>query len=191
MAEQRRSGRGKGIPHHPLVEALAADPSKPPEKATKLLGFPGPAAEAKATRLWLDADLTTYVDVPDEAIVHSQTLESDQGTILWVEPDATLTYSSTQSQEVQAEFLGGSIAEGSLGGAPPAPGGSQEGVGYKVTEQIGCGPVPSFDWAPCQETHWPRCMGLASFVCTSPPRCYPITVQRCISQGIPCLSRRC
>ncbi len=116
MAEKRRSGRSKGVPHHPLVEALASDPSKPPEKATKLFGYPGPAAEGDATRLWLDTDLTTYVDVPDEAIVHSQTLDYDQGTLLWVEPSARLTYSTTRSQDVQAEFLGGSIAEGNLGG---------------------------------------------------------------------------
>src|SRR5690349_17342997 len=112
MAEKKRSGGGKDIPHHPLVEALASDPNQPPEQATKLFGFPGPAADAKSTRLWLDADLTSYVDVPDDAIVHSQTLENDQGTILWVEPSATLTHSTTRSQEVQAEFLGGSIAGG-------------------------------------------------------------------------------
>src|SRR5215203_4519817 len=114
MAEQRRPGRGKAIPHHPLVEALAADPNKPPTRATKLFGFPGPAAEAKATRLWLDSELTSYVEVPDEAILHSQTLESDQGTILWVQPDARLTHSTTASQEVQADFLGGSIAPGNI-----------------------------------------------------------------------------
>ena len=127
MAERRQSGkggkRGKGIPHHPLVEALASDPSKPPEKATRLFGFPGPAADAGSTRLWLDPDLTSYVDVPDEAIVHSQTLENEQGTVLWVRPEAKLTYSAVQSQEVQAEFLAGSIAKGNLSAAaaPPYP----------------------------------------------------------------------
>jgi hypothetical protein len=114
MADQRRSGRGKGVPHHPLVEALASDPEKPPMQATKLFGLPGPAADSESTRVWLDRDLTTYVDVPDEAILHSQTLENDQGTILWVESSATLTHSATSSQQVQAEFLGGAIAAGNL-----------------------------------------------------------------------------
>ena len=77
MADEKRSG-SKGIPHHPLVAALASDPSKPPEKATKLFGYPGPAAEKGSTRLWTDTDLTTYVDVPDEAILHSQTLPDDR-----------------------------------------------------------------------------------------------------------------
>ena len=53
------NGKGsKGIPHHPLVTALASDPGKPPTKATKLFGYPGPAAEKGSTRLWLDLDLT-------------------------------------------------------------------------------------------------------------------------------------
>lgn len=115
MAERKK----KGVPHHPLVEALASDPNSPPTPATKLFGFPGPAAEADATRLWLDEDLTTYVDVPDAAILHSRTLDDDQGTYLWVDPAATLTYSSAQSHQVQADFLGGSIAARNLAAVPP------------------------------------------------------------------------
>lgn len=120
MADQKRSGRAKGVPHHPLVEALASDPHQPPRRATRLFGYPGPAADPKSTRLWLDLDLTTFVDVPDDAILYSRTLDDDEGTILWVEPTATLTHSSPQPQEVQAEFLAGSIAEGNLAAAPAA-----------------------------------------------------------------------
>jgi hypothetical protein len=122
MAEKRRSGRRKDVPNHPLVEALASDPSKPPGRATKLFGLPGPATDADSTRLWLDDGLTTYVDVPSDAILHSQTLENDRGTVLWVDSTATLTYSSTRSQEVQADFLGGKIAERNLAASAPPPG---------------------------------------------------------------------
>jgi hypothetical protein len=125
MAERRSGGkgsrRGKGIPHHPLVEALAPDPTQPPRRATRLFGFPGPAADAGSTRLWLDLDLTSYVDVPDEVILHSQTLENEQGTVLWVESEAQLTYSTARSEEVQADFLTGSIAEGNLSTAAAVP----------------------------------------------------------------------
>lgn len=121
MAEQKKTG-SKDIPHHPLVAALAPDPDKPPARATKLFGYPGPASGDGAVRLWLSTDLTSYVEVPSEAIIHSQTLKNDQGTRLWVEPSAKLTYSSAQSHEVEAEFLGGSIAEGNLAAAAPAHG---------------------------------------------------------------------
>jgi hypothetical protein len=125
MAEQRRSGKKQAVPHHPLVEALASDPNQPPEKATKLFGYPGPAADKDATRLFLDTDLSSYVDVPNEAILHSQTLPDDQGTYLWVDPKAKLTFSSTQSHEVQADFLGGPIATANLANAAPVTGTAQ------------------------------------------------------------------
>jgi len=150
MAEQRRSG-GKGIPHHPLVEALASDPNQPPEQATKLFGYPGPAANAKSTRLWLNLDLSSYVEVANDAIVHSQTLDNDQGTILWVEPGTTVTHSTTQSQEVQAEFLGGSIAEQNLAAAPAGvEWGSPMGGFTGETRAFPCAPRPlSIDWGTC------------------------------------------
>lgn len=111
MPQPKRSARAQAVPYHPLVEALASDPNQPPKQATQLFGYPGPAAEAKSTRLWLDLGLTSYVDVPDDAILHSRTLPDEEGTILWVDPAATLTHSVPAQQEVQAEFLAGSIAE--------------------------------------------------------------------------------
>jgi len=207
MAEQRRSGRGKGIPHHPLVEALASDPNQPPEQATKIFGLPGPASDSKSTRLWLDTDLTSYVEVPNDAIVHSQTLENDQGTILWVEPSATLTHSTTQSQQVQAEFLGGSIAQGSLGGAAPHRELKWPGGFTGDTRTFPCPPQPqSFDWGPCYVTEFPPCRVSFTFPCltkgppcesraficqslnapcpTDPPFCEPVH-----SRLVPCISK--
>jgi hypothetical protein len=118
MVDRKRSRGAPSVPHHPLPAALASDSSRAPKKATRLFGYPGLAANAKSTRLWLDTDLTSYVDVPDDAILHSQTLENDEGTILWVDLAATLTHVTPRAQEVQAEFLGGAIAEGNLAGAP-------------------------------------------------------------------------
>ncbi len=173
MAEQKRSGRSKGVPHHPLVEALASDPNQPPKKATRLFGYPGPAADAKSTRLWLDTELTSYVDVPDDAILHSQTLDNDEGTNLWVDPAATLTQSATQEQEVQADFLAGSIAQGNLAGARP-----------------------NIDWGP----QWPTIERTIATVCRPTlerTNCPPPTVQPpcgasynvpCLSKGIVCIS---
>jgi len=167
MAEQRRSGGSKkGVPHHPLAEALASDPNKPPERATKLFGFPGPAADDKSTRLWLDADLTSHVEIPNDAIIHSQTLDNDQGTILWVEPSATVTHSTTQSQDVQAEFLGGPIAEGNLGGVPR---------NLDLGSKLGTGPTRTF---PCPPRILPTDLG-----------CMPSDFPCRVSVDVPCLSR--
>src|SRR5690242_12317049 len=117
MREQRRSSRGGGggggggrdVPTRALVEARAPDAAQPPEKAVRLYGYPGPSTDAGATRLYLDQDLSSYVEVPKDAIRHSQTLENDAGTILWVDPKASIRHSTTQSHEVQADFLSGGI----------------------------------------------------------------------------------
>jgi hypothetical protein len=115
MADRKRSRSAPSVPYHPLVEALASDPNQPPKPATRLFGYPGPAADPKSTRLWLDTDLSSYVDVPDAAILHLQTLDGDRGTILWVDPEARLGYSNIKSEEIQAEFLRGAIARANLG----------------------------------------------------------------------------
>jgi hypothetical protein len=194
MAEQRRSGRSKGVPHHPLVEALASDPNSPPGRSTKLFGFPGPAADSNSTRLWLDADLTSYVDVPNDAILHSQTLENDRGTILWVDPAATLGYSQTQTQEVQAEFLGGPIARENLAAAAPAFGrfpaadfgrlDPWNSVGGPFCLKPGTweGWCPSDVW-PCPTQEW-RCQ-TPVFPCNFPSEWIPCAP----STDLPCPTR--
>lgn len=192
MAEKKRSGRGKGIPHHPLVEALAPDPNQPPEQATKLFGYPGPAADANSTRLWLDTDLTTYVEIPDDAIVHSQTLDNDQGTTLWVEPSATLTHSTTQSQEVQAEFLGGAIAEGNLAAAAPGPELTALGSGPLPESIVSpCFRFPPSVIRPCLPTTDPPCRISFAFPCISSVRWCPTAPEICEplhSRLRPCVS---
>jgi hypothetical protein len=137
MPEQKRSSRTKGVPHHPLVEALAPDPGRPPTKATRLFGYPGAAADSKSTRLWLDPELSSYVDIPDDAILHHRTLDDEEGTILWVDPAATLTHSAPREQEVQAEFLGGAIAQGNLAGAAPSGVPPQIDISVQVICQTG------------------------------------------------------
>jgi hypothetical protein len=180
MPEKNRSSRTKGVPHHPLVEALASDPNQPPKPATRLFGYPGPAADGNSTRLWLDEGLSSYVDVPDEAIHHYRTLDNDEGTLLWVDPAATLTHSAPRAQEVQAEFLGGAIAQRNLAEAP-----SKEGLEFS----------PSFPFwecqsqlAPCQS--WPLVCGhYPWYEFDSPPGGGVPPVSRgivCQSLSVPC-----
>jgi len=137
------------IEPHPLVEALVPDPSQPPERTTKLFGYPGRSPNESETRLWLDLDLTSYVDVPDDAILHSRTLPDDGGTILWVRTDAQLRYASVSSHAAQADFLSGSIATSHLGGAAgapfPFPGPGPIPPTFPGT---GCPPPPTFDYCP-------------------------------------------
>src|SRR6516164_8133505 len=127
MAEPK--GGSPPIQPHPLVEALVSDPAKPPERTIKLFGLPGKSSTAGQTRLWLDSELTSYVDIQNDDILYSRTLPDDQGTIVWVRANAELGYGSVTSHQAQADFLSGSIATTHLGGAaagalpggPPLP----------------------------------------------------------------------
>jgi hypothetical protein len=158
---------------HPLVQALVPDPAKPPQRALKLLGLPGVSPSAGETRLWLDADLTSYVDVPDDTILYAKELPDDAGTILWVTVEANLTYGSVSSHTTQAGFLGGAIASAHLAGAAPGQG----PIGPMATPPTfpsGCGPCP---------TQLGPCVSLP--VCPSTPsQCGP-----CPTQFGPCASQ--
>jgi hypothetical protein len=179
MAEQRRGSRSSGdIEPHPLVEALASDPSKPPTRATRLAGLPGRAADDTAVRLWLDADLTSFVDVPKDAIRHSQKLPDDQGTILWVDPEATLSYSSVQAHDVQASFLSGAISQQYLAGA--AAGAPVPGPAPPAPQTIAC---PSLDICPSVEvcpTRVPVCTHVTPCGATQVAPCPTHTVSVCV-----------
>lgn len=209
MPEQKRSGRAKGVPHHPLVEALAADPNQPPKRATRIFGYPGPAASPKSTRLWLDHELTGYVDVPDDAILYHHTLADDAGTLLWVDPTATLTHSAPQEQEVQAEFLGGAIAQRNLAAAAFGPGGN---VPVEQSWDPNCAPWASrlwdclitrnlacrhsFPWCRVEreeqiggrvtETYANVCQSVNLCVTDSPP-CQKFHTTFCITPHFPCV----
>jgi hypothetical protein len=150
-----------------------------------LFGYPGPAAAAKSTRLWLDADLRSYVDIPDAAILHWQTLDADRGTILWVDPQAPLTYSTTGSQEVQADFLGGAIAEGNLACAAHTlvPAALKEGPEMLTWGRVILCPAPMT--ASQRECHTHACQSV-EWLCrtqdlpcpTDPPICRPFEPER-------------
>jgi hypothetical protein len=183
MPQQRSRRGGAGgasggkIPTHPLVEALVPDPGEPPQRTTRLFGYPGPSTDSNATRLYLDQDLSTYVDVPNDAIRHSQTLENDQGTHVWVDPAAPLKFSTTQTHEVQADFLSGSIAQQHLASATAA-GAALGAIHPTPTVQVTHVAACMSDFVACGFTHIPHCWRTET--------CPPSHFVPCASAGFTC-----
>lgn len=169
---------------HPLVEALTPDPSKPPRQTLKLVGLPGPAPEAGQTRLWLDPSLTSYVDVPDEAILYSKELPDDAGTVLWVAADAQLTYGSVSSHETQASFLTGAITASHLATAANVAGAAGAAQGAVVTQTL-----PSSVPSACTlcPTHVSPCVSVPTN-CPSVDTCTPSHLPPCVLSAPPCPS---
>jgi hypothetical protein len=171
--------KARKVEPHPMVQDMNPDPAKPPQQTVKLFGLPGSSSSADHTRLWLDADLTSYVDVPDVAILHSNTLPDDAGTVLWVAADAKLSHGSVSSHETQAGFLAGSITATHLPEAAGAAAGMATGPvpTPPVTAVLPCAPYgghfPSLPICPSEAMTPTHCMPCPSHVgpCVSLPYC--------------------
>jgi hypothetical protein len=107
------SGTATGdLRQHELIDKLLPDPSKQ-QPLTILSGFLGRGIEPGQWRLYLTPSLSEYVELSEEAIVHTHTptlQESDLvPTLVWVPSNAVLRHTRTTSRQIQADFLGGPI----------------------------------------------------------------------------------
>ena len=74
-----RNEKPPKVERHPLVEALNPNPADPPRPTVKLFGLPGSSTSDEHTRLWLDGDLTSYVDVPTRTFFTSRRYRTKRG----------------------------------------------------------------------------------------------------------------
>ncbi|HEV2418896.1 MAG TPA: hypothetical protein VGX94_13955, partial [Terriglobia bacterium] len=194
----------------PLVSKLVKDPKAPP--STLLLsGFLGNSSEEDHTRLYLDPQLSDYVEIPNDAILHTEEIPKDQsplgGTYVWIQRDAQVIHGKVGPDRPKAKFLEGQIQQQYMqaaGGAAPVPALpiTNPAVGCHLPSPLdGCPPPPSpvpcggptrLDPAGCPPptplcpTH-PVCPPPPTQFCPSHPLvCPPPTIQLCPSVGIPC-----
>lgn len=171
------------LQNDPVVDALIEDPSQAPAGTTVLTGYLGKSPTAGVWRLYLDPALTEYVEVPEEDIKHSETLPDASGTSIWVLNTTPLKHVRTQTQDVQAEFLGGAITDELLA----APGGPAPGpIGPMPTPQVSLA-GPCISRIPCPSTA--NCPSVQVF-CPSQVDACPSRLRPCISR-IPCPSVPC
>jgi hypothetical protein len=106
-----------------VVAGLVSDPSEVPDVRVQI-GLPGRSSRGGYWRLYLSLELTDYIEVREEDIVHFESLDDSQtplrGTAVWIKRGAEISHTSTSTREMQAEFLGGDIAKGFLAGAETA-----------------------------------------------------------------------
>ena len=113
MAESKR------FKEHPILAKLGADPGKEAERTVRLMGYVGRSGKEGSIRLYpaLD-DLSQYIEIREEDIVHSEdvpdTVMEHGASSLWVKGSAELVHHQAQTETVQAQFLGGGIAQENL-----------------------------------------------------------------------------
>lgn len=156
-----------------FVAKIVKDPKQPPD-TVMLTGYVGASSEEGHTRLYFDPNLSSYVEIPNDAILHSQEVAAEQGglaaTHLWIKRDAELIYGPAGSQRPRGKFLEGPIMQGGAGGAaaagglhptllPPCPTPHVPCVTQHCTLPAQCLPTPHL---PCP-----------TLICTAPPQCLP------------------
>jgi hypothetical protein len=97
-----------------LAAVLVPNPGEGPPNATVLHVFVGKSTQANRWRLYLDANLASYVEVSEDDILHHQQLADDRGTLVWLPKSLKLEVTTVTSAGIQAEFLSGLIAAGRM-----------------------------------------------------------------------------
>src|SRR5262249_29672471 len=110
----------------PFVRDIVSDPKNVPD-VMLLYGYLGASSEEGHERLYLSPDLTNYVEVPRDAVLHQMEAPKEQdphgGVTLWVKKDAALIYKMAPAAQALANFFAGAIQAGAAGraAAPAVP----------------------------------------------------------------------
>jgi hypothetical protein len=138
-----------------FVGRVVRDAKNPPE-TRMLTGWLGDAADEGYRRLYTDAELTAYVDIPADAILYTEPIRDVQpsgGVFVWIKRDAALKPGGSASSraarflqgQVQQDFAsGGGGAPGSAGGGGGQTPGSLEKAGFRCVTQVPCGEPTGF-----------------------------------------------
>jgi hypothetical protein len=158
------AGDKVSIPHSDFIDKLVKDPAAPPD--TRLLtGFVGASTRADHIRIYSDAELTSWIDVPTDQVVHAAR-DGSSGAVLaptyvWVRRNAEIAH--TSNVKTRSGLLEGALVQAHLANAAAAAG----PVGFPATQ------IPFF----CQ-THTSACAvtsaPVACPVTTTPSSC-PVT----------------
>src|SRR5215470_5638644 len=106
----------------PFVRDIVSDPKNVPD-VMLLYGYLGASSEEGHERLYLSPDLTNYVEVPRDAVLHQMEAPKEQdphgGVTLWVKKDAALIYKMAPAAQALAHYFAGTVqaAAGQAGGA--------------------------------------------------------------------------
>ncbi|HEX6183540.1 MAG TPA: hypothetical protein VFZ44_06485 [Pyrinomonadaceae bacterium] len=140
--EQGYGGDGPNVRLDDFVGRIVQDPSQPPELLL-LSGYLGASSEEGHVRLYLDEELSRYVEIHLNSIRHTQELPADQsplgGSLVWLDRSAEVLHGSAGGERRKATFLEGQIAQDFIGAAGGYDTGGEAGAaGPRVTRTVDC-----------------------------------------------------
>jgi hypothetical protein len=119
-----------------FIKRVVGDPANPPETRV-LSGWFGDAAEEGYRRLYSDAELSSYVDIPEDAILHTEPIRDSQpagAVLVWVKRDAVLKPGGSAASRA-ARFLQGDVQRDFS---------TPEKAGFRCATQVPCGEPTGF-----------------------------------------------
>jgi hypothetical protein len=174
-------------PESDFVSSIVSDPRNVPD-VMRLYGYPGASSEEDHERLYLNLDLTNYVEVPTKAILYRMTDQDPQGAVCWwTKKDAALIYKMTPAAQALAHYFAGAIQAGMAGAAAPPVAGAAPPTVFCQTP-----PVTFLCQRPTVWCHTPACTfaGPACMSAVCPTR-YPTCALHCTwnyTQFISCVA---
>src|SRR3954447_8170392 len=137
-----------------FIAKIVKDPKNPPE-TLMLTGYLGASSDDGHTRLYFDAALGSYVEIPNDAILHTEPAGDDGlgASYVWIKRDAVVIHGPAGSQRPKGSFLEGAIMQQHLGAAAPAaaaqgmPGGNLRSD-FVACSMFGCPPRSDFVACP-------------------------------------------
>jgi hypothetical protein len=177
-----------------FVEKLVSDPTKPVD-ATLLTGFLGKSTREKHSRLYLNPELSSYVDIPDDALLHTEDIPKEYsplgGVHAWVKRGAQLVRGQSSGAGDQASFFEGPLTHDLLaGGVHAAPQAIPNTAANCLNITVACPVTPVCPPTPlCPSAHAGTCPTQPALVCSHPSQLLPCpthTIVGCPSQAIVC-----
>jgi hypothetical protein len=202
MAEKKSPAGGAGF-----IAKIVKDPNNPPD-TVMLTGYLGASSEDGHTRLYFDPGLGSYVEIPDDAILHVEPVAGDSlgASHVWIKRDAVLIHGAAGSQRPKGTFLEGQIMQQHLAAAAPAAAAGQAMPGLMVGsiprqvcptfvrgcgQQAAAGGNPRSDFVACNSWICPPSTNCppSDFVPCQSPNCPPTSPPAgCPSAHRPCLT---
>ena len=178
MAQQPRRPSADAAP---FVRDIVSDPKNVPD-VMLLYGYVGASSEEGHDRLYLSPDLTNYVEVPKDAVLHQMAASKEQdphgGVTLWVKKDAALIYKMSPAAQALAHYFAGAVQAGA--------GQAAAGAAVQPTPPLtlfgpACGVTPACTFNTCGVA----CTGI---VCTVGGPC---VTAACTQPRTPCPQATC
>ncbi len=179
------------------MSRLVSDPAKPPQ-TTLLSGYVGASDEEGHTRIYFDPQLSDYVEVADDDVLHTEPAGGTgplSPTLVWIKRDAQVLHGQAGSTRQRAGFFEGRVWRENFGVTVAGRPGPQRRAGYgpPPPRPLSARPCPTV--VGCRTPVHPCAGPVSANPCptvqachTRPPFCAPSAVDacptaRCVTQG--------